>query len=338
MSPLEDRSRNAPRRSPRNGPSPRAHLLTALTVLPALAAGGCFSSCDDPAPAGRAQPPGIASKGPGFGAAPLTDPETQVARGEAIVQVENGRATVLANQYPRLGLLGKLSRKAGFEQQRYRSSGSPSADVTVRVIDATVEEAIAGILGGLDYHLSYESAEGSDRAKLAKVTLGELTQDGRGQERTGKGRHDRDSNLPRSRISSRGELRDREERRSRRDREVEIGLASDDQRQRADAVDRMRPEGDELERLKELLARDPSPAVRSTAAARLESGTEGTVVDALIAALSDPDPGVVLAAIEALEFAAESDHVPAIRQSGVQAHPVPEVRAAYIEMLEFVAD
>ena len=319
----------------------RSGALTGLALLASLCWGGCFSSCEDPASTGTAGGPVVGSPAPDLGARALTDPETQVARGEAIVRIENGRATVLANEYPRLGLLGKLSREAGFEQERRRTAGSRTSDVTVRVIDAGIEEAIAGILAGLDYHLHYRFDEAEEQTKLAKVTIGELgDRKERGQR---KGRNRPDS--ARNRKSDRDEMRerasvlqDRGERLAAREEQIRTGLLSGDEEIRVSAVDRMKPEGDELQKLKELLSGDPSPSVRASAAERLEGGYGGTAVDALISALNDPSPMVVSTAIEALEFAAEPDHIPAILQTGVTHHPDPEVRAAALEALEFIED
>jgi hypothetical protein len=47
---------------------------------------------------------------------------------------------------------------------------------------------------------------------------------------------------------------------------------------------------------------------------------------------------VVLAAIEALELTAEPGQVAAIRHSGLESHPDPEVREAYERMLDFLSD
>jgi HEAT repeat protein len=76
--------------------------------------------------------------------------------------------------------------------------------------------------------------------------------------------------------------------------------------------------------------------VRRTAAERLEASGGGTAITALVNALNDPDASVVLAAIDALEFAADTEHIPLILASGGDRHANPEVREAFIEMIEFL--
>lgn len=307
-------------------------FAAALVLLLALAVGGCSSTCaqqaDPPAPADAATPPTA-------GSAPNAEDASLpvVAEGEAIVRAEDGRVTVVSSRYPRLGLLGKLSRAAGLEQVRKSRRGDP-AEVSVRLIDATIEEALLAILAGLDYQLEYRFDEERGETVLAAVALGEA------------GRPGRDDMSPRGRRrQARREGNERAERptalqmqQAARSREefIRTHIDASDPRIRAEGVSRMQAEGGELDKLRELIADDPSPLVRAEAADRLAGSFDSSGVAALIAALNDPDVGVVLTAIEALEFAADEEHLPKILATGITRHPAPEARAAALEMVEFL--
>ncbi len=64
----------------------------------------------------------------------------------------------------------------------------------------------------------------------------------------------------------------------------------------------MRPEGDDLFTLVDLVRDDPDPAVREAAVVALANAEDGRAIDALIAASRDPERRVALAAIELLSW------------------------------------
>ena len=61
---------------------------------------------------------------------------------------------------------------------------------------------------------------------------------------------------------------------------------------------------------------------------------DGLAERGLLSALGDPDPAVVLAAIDALEFAGDESIAPRLEKLG--AHPNPAVRVAAVEAAEFL--
>jgi HEAT repeat protein len=105
----------------------------------------------------------------------------------------------------------------------------------------------------------------------------------------------------------------------------------------------MRVEED-LPALAELLASDPSPAVRAAAASSLGDAEGGEsayrAVDVLLGVLGDGDASVVTAAISALEDLHDLMPDPRIR-AGVEAlarHGDPKVRGAVASFREWTED
>jgi hypothetical protein len=306
----------------------------ALSTLAALSLAGCSSSCQEAGPAEGPErsdtAPPVERVATDLGSPDHSDPEERIdaAPGEALILYENGRVSMVSNRYPRIGLLGKLSREVGFEMTR-PEPGARSANLTLRLLDATVEEAIATALTGVEFQIHYVYDAEQKRSVLSRVNLGRPRSEpvrggARGRESRGPGN---DRHRPRA---------DGREPSDSRNDEIAVALASSDPDVRSEAVDRLEPEGEELETLKDLLAHDRSSLVRRSAAERLETSDSRSAIDALVDALDDPDPSVVLAAIDAHEFAADSEHLPRILASGGDRHTNPEVREAFDEMVEFL--
>jgi hypothetical protein len=306
----------------------------ALSTLVTLGIGGCWSGCPEDVPsAGSSRsdtPPPVDVAAADLDSSDRSGPDGMIEAvpGEALILYENGRVSMVSNRYPRIGLLGKLSREVGFEMTRPEPAAR-GANVTLRLIDATVEEAIATALTGVEFQIHYVYDAEQKRSVLSRVNLGGprsdlARRDARGRESRGT-RNDRDP-----------ARRTRRERSDSRSDEIAVALGSSDPAVRSEAVQRLEPEGEELETLEDLLANDQSPAVRRSAAERLETSDSGSAIDALVDALNDPDVSVVLAAIDALEFAADTEHIPMILASGGDRHANPEVREAFGDMIEFL--
>jgi HEAT repeat protein len=105
----------------------------------------------------------------------------------------------------------------------------------------------------------------------------------------------------------------------------------------------MRPEED-FDALRELLANDPDPEVRRSAAESLGEVDGGEVAfragDALLEATLDADPAVAAAAIRALEDVHDVVPDPRFRArvAALAGHPDPRVRAAAASFLEWTED
>ncbi len=111
-------------------------------------------------------------------------------------------------------------------------------------------------------------------------------------------------------------------------------LDSSDPEARIDAADWIDLKGQGLERMISLLKSDPDAEVRATIVDRLGEETSPSALAALVGALRDPDPEVVLQAIEVLEFEAEEWLIPELEP--LLAHFDPEVRETAEDAIEFL--
>jgi HEAT repeat protein len=109
-------------------------------------------------------------------------------------------------------------------------------------------------------------------------------------------------------------------------------LDSSDPEARADAADWIDLEGKALERMISLLKSDPDADVRATIVDRLGEDASPSALAALVGALQDPDPEVVLQAIEVLEFEAEEWVIPELEP--LLRHSDEEVREAAEDAIE----
>jgi HEAT repeat protein len=121
---------------------------------------------------------------------------------------------------------------------------------------------------------------------------------------------------------------------ARRNAERVAKLADPDPEVRASEVASLEPEAEGLQQLERALAADPDPLVRIAATEALADGDSFGAVEALLRALSDSDPSVVIAALDGLEFAADETVIP--RLQPMLQHPAPEVRAKAAETIEFL--
>jgi HEAT repeat protein len=103
---------------------------------------------------------------------------------------------------------------------------------------------------------------------------------------------------------------------------------------RAEAARWLQPGVEGLAIAERLLAADPSPDVRAAAAESLADGDSVGAVSLLLGALDDPDPRVVMAALDALEFAGDATIIPAL--SPLLQHRDVAVRERTIEAIEFL--
>jgi hypothetical protein len=107
---------------------------------------------------------------------------------------------------------------------------------------------------------------------------------------------------------------------------VDPRLASGYVTDRVEAVEEIDPYGTGIEQLVAALQRDPAPEVRAAAALAL-GGSDGYVaVGALLGASHDPDPRVVVSALEALEFIGDATLIPTL--TPLLQHRDDQVRAA----------
>jgi hypothetical protein len=237
--------------------------------------------------------------------------------------------SVLADQAPRGAILAALAEAADFALVL---GGEAELDrpLTLRAEREPLEVVLARVLAGVSHALDYESEAGGQK-RLVRVSVGAGFAT---------------AAVASAPTSARRELRDvrpqltpeeQEERNERARRLWATSLAnltSSDEEVRADAAAWLNvdsPEG--FQAATDRLANDESPMVRAAAAEVLLDSDAGAV-QPLLQALEDPDPRVVMAALEALEFVGDTSTVPHL--SPLLKHKDVAVRERTVEAIEFL--
>ena len=108
--------------------------------------------------------------------------------------------------------------------------------------------------------------------------------------------------------------------------EALASLDAEDPEQRVRALLALEPEGEGLDALVRAIESDPDPRVRAAATVGLEEGEDFAALQALVGALDDPEPEVVIEVLDSLEFAGDESLAPKIEP--LLAHPDARVRQA----------
>jgi hypothetical protein len=243
-----------------------------------------------PAAARRTAP---AARAPERAAPPAAGPHVLVAR------AADGTLRVRARDAARFQVMQELGRAAGFAT-RAGATPVPPRRLDLELAGASVERALAAVLGDVPHTLHYEPSPAGG-TRLASVTVGRTPSPGDEARQA-------PSEVPASAAPA-------------------DPLAPEAGREPA-------PTPAELPERIDALARDPSADARRRAAAALGAVEGGEAaflaVDALLAALGDPDPSVVAAAVRALEEIHDVLPDPRIRAAvgPLTGHRDPRVRAA----------
>ena len=250
--------------------------------------------------------------------------------GKAYVEYSDGRVTVRCDGSLRLAVLEQLAAQVGFE---IVAGKTDTQRITLQIERAALVDAIALILDGLSYTLGYDLDEASGTRILARIEIGETLEHG-------------SANLSEAASANAQQIRDRVSRketrpavRARSDRmepideaytdeqaELLSELDSTDPEVRADAASWIDFSPGVLERMIAVLESDPDAEVRSAIVDRLGEEESPDAMAALVVALRDPDPHVVMDAMDILEFEAEALLIPELET--LLAHPSGEVREA----------
>jgi hypothetical protein len=276
---------------------------------------------------GEAEEPGraerVAPTGEPAAPAPAEPASALPPRGEVEVSFGAEGIVARANQASRRAVLEAVARETGLLIVAFVEGGDPEGRVTLQSVGEPIEVLVARALSGVPFSLEPLDAEG--RARLALVV-------GRRAE-PAPARTARRARPPREMLDPR-ERAERAERIQEMEAEALAKLESSDARERVEGVewaDITTVAG--YEAVVERLQNDPDGAVRAAAAESLSSADVGAV-RALLGALSDPDPRVVLAALESLEMVGDesivADLAPALE------HSDPAVRGRAREAAEFL--
>jgi len=299
--------------------------LAALCGACLLAASGCGGEPPASDAAHEAHPAGAASP-PTSGSA------------SAALRFSAGRVSVARDEVLQLAVLEELAGRAGFEL--IVGSVAPRS-ITLRLEEVPLLDAISVMLEGTPFRAEYAVDSRTGAHVLAKLSVGESVSasaslpdaGSAGDSAAELARQARSEKIHelfakrRENAEERGRLASAsaEERRAREAEAIEQ-LADADGARRAEALATIDPEGDASARIRELAKSDPDPRVRAAAVARLGEADTYQATSALLDSLADPSPLVLIAALEALEFAGDRSLLPRIEPFA--NHPNPAVREA----------
>jgi hypothetical protein len=232
-------------------------------------------------------------------------------------------------------VLKELAREARFEVE-INAGGGPTGSVTLRAVDVPVERALARLLGSVPYALHYETGE--DAGLLARVAFGEPDPEGgiAGEFERSREPQPMEKNLWLARRErkreppdpARFEERQGEDIRNLEDSRTEV---------RVEAAESIYPDEEGVAALAEIVTDDPEPAVRVAAAETLGQSLEDpNALGALLRALTDPEPEVVITALDGIGFIGDHTVIPELEF--LRDDPNPEVRDATIDAIYWLEE
>jgi len=298
------------------------------------------TACDRGQPA---KPTGDASRAPQARSAPppaLPSVRQEPALpkpGSALVWLSASGVTVLANRAPRMLVLQDLARQAGFELAT-QAGERPTGSVTLRAVEVPLERALAGLLEGVPYTLHYGADTEGGEAGLVRVAFGAPEMEGALAERRARRREPRRpagdralALLEREREpadAARFEEQQWEAVRNLEDGRPEV---------RVDAAESLYPNAEGIAALAAAVTNDPEPAVRVAAAESLGYAVgDPAAIAALLRALSDPEPKVLVTALDGIEFVGDHRVIPELEF--LLEHPQTEVRDATVDAIDWLEE
>jgi hypothetical protein len=263
------------------------------------------------------------------------------AKGEVVVTHSDRGFTVRANEAHRMKIAKGLGEAGSFTV--VARGLQKAAPVTYTVADASAEAIVADLFQGVPYAFFYKPGPDGGANALDRVLVGMavgLRPHGKAAPEGGLANRGRRAGGKRGEGSARAAMTP-EERQARLDaqrkqhEEALASLSDADETVRADAVaDLDTDQIEDMEKLRGLLASDPSPLVRKAAADQLSSASGPAAAEALVQALGDPDPEVVIQTIDSLEYVGDASL--ASKLEPLRSHPDPRVREKADEALHFL--
>jgi hypothetical protein len=229
------------------------------------------------------------------------------------------RVVILANQAYELDILSDLASHAGFE---IIDEGTLWQFVPLNIDAADLHSALGELLHMHTYQLVYRFDKELQADALKQVIVGQPPE----------GREILEQNEPPNLAAMKensyfaNEPVDTVEELSEEDQIYLTQLMDPSPNVRAEAASNIEAAGYVLDYLKTVIITDPSPEVRAAAASSLEDSEDPRAVEALIAALGDNDPMVLIEVISSLEYVGDSRAIPHLQS--LLNHPDEDVRQA----------
>jgi hypothetical protein len=241
-------------------------------------------------------------------------------------------------------VLKELAREARFEVEIH-AGGGPTGSVTLRAVDVPVERALARLLGSVPYALHYRADAKGEEAGLVRVAFGEPDAEGGIA-----GEFERSREPQPMEEDPQIALRDRERARPDRKREPpdpalfeerqdeDIRNLEDSRAEvRVEAAESIYADEEGVAALAAIVTDDQDPAVRVAAAETLGQALEDpNALGALLGALTDPEPEVVITALDGISFIGDHTVIPELEF--LREHPNPEVRDATVDAIDWLKE
>ena len=252
--------------------------------------------------------------------------------GTASVSVEGGRVTIRSHAAPRLGVLRELAQAVGFSLE---VGSLEPREITLVLVEVEPELALARLLEGAAYRLDYTPQPGG-RHLIARLESGLETLPERDEDLTAEETERALQRAPATPTAPLADPWDEEAPRAAEQLLTEdelAGLVDPSPEARLEVVERIRPTGEGEEELIAILRRDEDASVRAAAAEQLTLAHSEQATRALVDALRDLDPRVVVKAIEGLRM---GDETVIQELQWLRDHPDASVRMAAADAIEFL--
>ncbi len=260
--------------------------------------------------------------------------------GEFSVRIhEDGTISAFANAAPRLAVLLQLAEDADFLLEIHTSSWGT---LTTELSDVTLRSAVPVIVGDAEYQAEWSFDPDTNQHRLLFLTVGtDLTASPIPAD------IDAYSDTPPDPQEVAAQAEESmiveilpevlAERRAMNVEQSELRkmLQDPDPRVRMEAAIEIEPEDEGLQDLVGLLLNDPDPGVRAAATVSLENADQIAGVNALVDALNDPNPMVVVEVIDSIEFACDESCTPKL--APLLDHADPRVRDAAAEAMDYLS-
>jgi hypothetical protein len=234
-------------------------------------------------------------------------------------------------------VLKELAREARFEVEIH-AGGGPTGSVTLRAVDVPVERALARLLGSVPYALHYEADAKGEEARLARIAFGEPDPEGGiagGSERS-RELQPMEEDRRIARRERRREPLDPARFEERQDEDIR-NLEDSRAEVRVEAAESIYADEEGVAALAEIVTDDPESAVRVAAAETLGQALEDpNALAALLRALTDSEPEVVITALDGIGFIGDHTVIPEIQF--LLEDPNPEVVDATVDAIDWLEE
>jgi HEAT repeat protein len=234
-------------------------------------------------------------------------------------------------------VLRELAREARFEVEIH-ADGGPTGSVTLRAVDVPVERALARLLGSVPYALHYEADAKREEARLARVAFGEPAAEGgiAGELARSREPQPMEKNRRIARRERKDEPLDPARFEERQDEDIR-DLKDSQAEVRVEAAESIYADEEGVAALAEIVTDDPDPAVRVAAAETLGQALDDpNALAPLLRALTDPEPIVVITALDGISFVGDHTVIPEIQF--LLEHPNPEVVNATVDAIDWLEE